>query len=273
MAYKYTMIFKYISGSGDPGDLSLAGGWSESVYFDTFSDLKVTNFRTLALARALLLPLRSLIIGLRIQQVDPSRAAQTFAVNYPGSGLVTTSASDIPQMALLLRVRGQAVTNTRSMRLAAMPDPQIRFGEYKPTPGFRAVMLAYLALLSQWQFRGVDLTKPQIPLLSVDTNGVYTAAADFTPAPVGTVVRVTGIRDIDGNVVRGGLFRVQVATSLRVGTLRAWTAGNTTLGNISLAPLIYPIIQANEGSIARVVVRKIGRPSVGYRGRRSKKRV
>jgi len=103
--YKYSMIFQYLSGSGMPGDFNLKGGWTESLYDPSISASSVRQFRQLAQARAGLLPKRSYISGIRIQSVDPSGSAQTFAVNYPGRTGPDDTNADIPQAALLLRLR------------------------------------------------------------------------------------------------------------------------------------------------------------------------
>lgn len=267
--FKYTMLFNYLSGGGVSGALALKGGWSESVYWSTGT--AVASFKTLMARRALLLPSLTYISGGRIQQVDPSGSAQTFSVNYPGGGIPTASSADIPQMALLLRARATGVPNVRSMRLAAIPDSQIVFGEFSPVAPYKVAIEGYLARLSTWLMRGTDLSTPKINLESIDATGVYTTQSDLV-APVGQVVLVQGAKDAAGKVY-SGKFKVGVATSLRSGKLNGWKGVAVTLGTIRLINPIFPQIIATFEDISRVVPRKIGRPSLGYRGRRSRRRV
>lgn len=272
MAYKLSMIFQYLSGDGSGGDLNLKGGWSESVYNGVFAPATLTSLKALAAARANLLPLRSYVSGLRVQQVDPSGPAQTFSLNYPGGGTSGATLSDIPQMALLLRVRGTGVTNVRSMRVAAIPDSQITLGEYKPSSPYTLAMAAYLAELDGWQFRATSLTAVPSNLASIAADGTYVLQQDLVIA-VGSKVKVKNVQDEDGEIVRGGVFTVGVYTDSKHGKLNSWTGGAVTLGQMIPFTIIYPVIITDGQTISRAVVRKIGRPSLGYRGRRSKRRV
>lgn len=270
-AYKYTMIFNYLSGSGNPGDLNLKGGFSESVYRPTATDADLNAFKALARIRARMLPLRAYISGLRRQRVDPSGPGNTVSVNYPGGAGGGNWASDIPQMALLLRVNGVDVTNVRSMRLRAIPDDMVTLGEFKPEPLFRTFLLAYLTALGGWRFRGSDLTQPEIALTSIAADGTYTAAADITPTVNGYVKIKNTVSD-DG-FDYNGRYKVRSVTSNRVGRLFKWNGGDVLQGTISLVVPVYPVIAGNADSISRMVAAKVGRPSLGYRGRRSRRRV
>lgn len=270
-AYKFTFIMQYLSGQGAPTDLNLKGGFSESVYRPTATPADINAFRALGNLRARLLPLRSFISGLRVQRVDPSGPGNVIAVNLPGGVGGTNQDSDIPQAALLLRVLGQDVTNVRSMRLCAIPDDNIVLGEFKPTPLYRTLLLAYLAGLQGWRFRATDLTAPDVPLVGIAANGVYTANADITTTANG-FVKIKGTTSLDGTNYNGR-YKVQAFTTLRTGTLFNWPGVAVTGGTITNLIPIYPQIVANATSISRVVTRKIGRPSLGYRGRRSVRRV
>ncbi len=269
-AFKLTMVFNYLSGQTGGGDLNLKGGWTESIYWNQFVDATLRSFKTLCQFRANMLPVNSYISGIRVQQVDPTGSSQTFAVNYPGGGGALVSTADIPQMALLVRARGQGVPNVRSMRLSAIPDTNVQRGEYKPAFAYDAIVQAFLSNLAGWRFRATDITQPQILLLSVAADGTYTSAADIV-APVGSWIT---IRDsLDSQQQRwGGRFRVKVATSLRAGILDRWPGATTLGGTIRLSPYIYPVIVVTPDDISRIVVRKVGRPSLGYRGRRSRRR-
>jgi hypothetical protein len=270
-AFKWTMVFNYLSGEGDGTWLNLKGGWTESVYWNTMTATTLNQFKTLCVARAAMLPLRCYISGIRVQQVDPSGSAQTFPVNYPGGGGGAAYVADIPQMALLLRVRGAGVANVRSMRLAGIPDGQVTAGEYRPTVGFTVVTAAFLAQLSGWLFRGTDLTVTPANIATIDALGTYVLQQDLILS-VGQRVKVHGTMDANKDTF-GGTFKVGTYTDSKHGVLNNWTFGATVLGTMKPYTIIYPTIIADSTSISRVVPRKIGRPSLGYRGRRSKRRV
>lgn len=270
-AFKFSFIFNYRSGTTTtPGGQSRQGGWTESLYWSSYDASVLRSLRQLAVARAGLLPFSAGIVGMRVQQVDPSGPVTSVPMLYPGGSILETNDSDIPQMALLLTARSDTVSNTRRFRLAAIPDAMVKFGEYSPSPFFRGAMSFYLQSLSGWRFRGLDLTQPKKPLVSVADDGTYTTSQDFAVA-VGERVKVYSVVDHEG-FKRDGNFLVTTATTLRTGKLGGWTFGATTLGSIRKIVPIYPIIRADETSIQRTVVRKIGRPFGGYRGRASKRR-
>jgi len=270
-AYKYTMVFQYLSGSGMPTDLNLKGGFSESVYRPTNTDADLNAFKALARLRARLLPLRCFISGLRRQRVDPSGPGNTASVNYPGGVGGGNWASDIPQMALLLRANGVDVANIRSMRLRAIPDDMVTLGEYKPEPLFRTFLTAYMAGLAGWRFRASDLTAPAVGLTSIAADGSYTLSADLLPV-VNEFVKIKDTVSPDG-FNYNGKYKVKTVTNNRTGVLFDWPGVAVTQGTMTRVIPVYPVISANQDSISRMVAAKVGRPSLGYRGRRSRRRV
>lgn len=270
-AFKFSFVFNYTSGNPDVVVANRRqGGWTETLYWTSYDSSVQRALGRLAIARAALLPRSASIIGLRVQQVDPSGPATSVPLILPGGYPLTASNADIPQMALLMTVRADPQTNTRRFRLAAIPDDQVTFGEYDPTPNYRALMTAFLRGLSGWRFRGLDLTQPKKPLVTIADDGTYTTSQDIALA-VGDRVKVYSTVDHEG-FKRDGTFLVTTATSLRVGKLGGWTFGACTLGSMRKLVPIYPVIIADNSSIQRTVVRKIGRPFGGYRGRASKRR-
>jgi len=268
-AWKLTMVFRYLSGNVGGGWLNLTGGWTESVYYGNITTATRNSFNTLCQRRAAMLPNFTTIRGQRFQQVDPTGSAQTASVNYPGQA-AAEFAQDIPQMALLLRLRAAGVNNVRSMRLCALPDSQVSRGEWNPNFEMRAATNAFLDELNGWQFRGDDLTLPRVLVKSVTSAGVIEFASDLSLA-IGDKVKLTNTIDAYGRPV-SGIFNVLNATSLRVVTLGGWKAGACKDGSAKRYSVIYPVIQGALTSISRIVTRKVGRPSEGYRGRRSRRR-
>ena len=269
-AYRYTMIFQYLSGPSSGPALNLKGGWSESVYWSSFGASQQNAFQQLAQARAALLPARSFVSGLRYQRVDPTGSAQTQSVNYPGGNTANAVNSDIPQMALLLRVGASGYSNIRSMRIAALPDTMVQFGEFVPTadPAWSAAFVGYTQLLSTWAFRAQDLTQPITPLLSITSAGVCNTNGIVTYA-LGQKLKIKRALDTF-NSPKGGFVTVTVPSTGSMFTVTGWTHGSCLGGVVQPYVPIYPTIVASPASISRVVVRKIGRPSLGYRGRRSR---
>lgn len=269
-AYRYTAIFQYISGATIGGYLNLKGGFSESVYAPSGPSVNLTLFREYCFARASLLPTGAFISGIRVQQVDPSSSSQTFTANYQGGTALGPSPQDIPQMALLLRVRSRDTNNVRSMRIAALPDSQVQFGEYRPTGLFPGAMSAYLSALSGWRFRAQDLSQPIYRVKTISAAGDMVLIDPYT-ATVGATVKLKRTTDSFMNV-KGGKYVIDSITDTTHMHLQAWNLSACTGGVIQPFVIIYPLIAADNSSISRAVVRKIGRPLLGYRGRRSKRR-
>ena len=267
--YRYTMLFNYISGITLGQGLNLKGGWSESVYRGSFSPQLFTSFQNLAITRAGLLPIGAYISGLRIQQVDPSAAAQTFPANYGPPGGTNAPQQDIPQMALLLKVRSATTNNVRNMRLAALPDSVVVAGEYAPSQAFAFSLAFYFGALSLWSMRVQDLTQPTGMIGSITTGGLVTLNTAVAIAP-GTKVKIKRTIDAFGNQ-KGGVFTAVTATVSTI-QLDSWPFGACTKGLIQPFVIVYPAMTAGLSSISRIVTRKIGRPSLGYRGRRSKRK-
>lgn len=268
-ATKFSMVFRYLSGSDTSPVPQDAAGWTESVYETSLSTANRSAFNALCIARARLLPQGTFIIGQRFQQVDPVGSAQTAVVNYPG-GVGENFRADIPQMALLLRLRSSGVNNVRSYHVCAIPDAQVSLGQYRPVDTFRVLMGLFLDQLNGWKFRGADLAQAKAPVLSVTALGVVTFGSDLVLA-VNDQLKILNAIDTNGNRV-GGIFRVNAATSLRSVTLGNWKGGVTTEGTGQKYIPIYPTIVGARESISRIVTRKVGRPSGGYRGRRSRRR-
>jgi len=269
--FKLSMLFKYISGAGTPAAFSIPGGFSESVYWDDISPSTITSFKNLCRKRASLLPTRSAIIGIRKQSVDPKGSASTEKVSFPGPNHIEWNA-DAPQMAVLFSAPASGLANISRRRIAAIPDPQIKYGEYDPEGTFRAFMSLYLTALGGWKMKGRDLTQVIGQVVSVSAGGIVTC----TVAPAYAIDQLVTIRSTvkaDGTKV-SGTFVVQVGTSGDTFTLKNWPHGATTKGTCQRYIAIYPAMVTSgiDQNTFVVVQRKIGRPGLKYVGRRSKRR-
>jgi len=276
--YKMTTIFQYASAVSTPnGVIHRSGGWSESWYYNAASIQAVIAFfngtgapanqPSFWATRAVLLPSGSGIVGYRVQQVNPPGPAQSGALFMPG---VAGQLADIPQMCLLCKSPGLGVGNIRRWYLRAVPDVQVVEGEYQPGGSFGAGVPLLFQSLNGLSFAARDLSQTSFPIVSIDATGVITTQAPVTFA-VNDMVRV--LRTLDsGRNLRGGKFQVTSVGPGNVCQIKNWTYGATTGGKVRKDALVYPNVDAPNTAFSRIITRRIGRPSVGYRGRRSKRR-
>lgn len=263
---KCTMVFSLTTAlSNANAPVHRTGGWSESHFIDNASFTQVrTLFEALCQERALLLPTGASITGQRYQLINPIGASQSQATLFPGaSGLQT----DVPQMALLCRVPTIGARNISRLTLRGIPDQRVVEGEYSPSQGFNTALRRFFTQLSSFRMEGRDLAAENVPTLRIFANGVY-RTQDPNAFAVNSVVRVMrAVRDVDGRTV-SGTFVVQTVVDTRNGTLFDWTGGDTRGGTMRLNGIAYPQLDGANAAVSRVVVKKVGRPSAGYRGRR-----
>lgn len=273
MAVKMTMLIQHQTNVGGPaGALVRLGGWSESWYQP---GTNIAAARALAIngpgdfgggilaARAALLPTGSRVVGQRYQLVDPRGPAQSDAQQYPG---ISEENADVPQMGLLLKVPGTGVGNIRNQILRGLPDIFVRLGEFAPTAPFTALLTTFFLRLGDWYFRGRDLTQTAFTIISISSVGLVTTQLPHGYA-VNDRVRILRTLTAAGNVV-GMLGYVQAVNSATTFTLNVWTHGSAVGGTVRKEVIIFPQVQDEGISISRVVTRRVGRPFVGYRGRR-----
>lgn len=284
--YKLTTLFTSTSAISTPNSpIHRSGGWSETIYgnFTSIQTLLAEATRQgvpiagagvvlgngYFLARAAMLGIGAGITGARIQQVDVPGPSQTVFLSYSGDKAVF---QDIPQMALLIRSPGLGSNAVRRFTLRGIPDTQIIEGEYQPASWFTPLVSQFIASLTAWSFRSKVGAGTPIKIITIGADGTVTAEAN--PAySVAQMVRITKTRDSGGNL-RSGRFQV-VSSGPGATTFKLfnWTFGSTTGGTTrSDAAVTYPSIDVPNTTVSRVVTRRVGRPFVGYRGRRSKRR-
>lgn len=268
-AFKISIIMKYLGGNVDGLSENRTGGFSEGVYWDTWDEGVRTAFLRLLNARAALLPTFSAVTGYRVQQVDPIGPASSVKLFRPGPSIAGWE-SDIPQMGVLFSCPGQGVNNVLRHRMAAIPDPQMTRGEFKPTPAYERTFSSYLTQLRGWKFRGADLTKPLLNVKEIDALGNVTMLDDLLLV-AGLYVTVRKTVDQNGRHVTK-TFKVESATDSKHFKLQRWTAGACVGGRARQYLPIYPAIVIPSPTQPRAIARKIGRPSDSYVGRRSRRR-
>lgn len=267
--FKATMLFVQNSNKGGFATETRVGGWSESYYYQGDLNNLKGNFASLCVARAGILPDSARIVGQRYQSIDPPAAAGTAGRVFPGF----LGSNDVPQLALFIRVPGIGVSNVRPLTLRGLPDAQCTDGEFAPTPTYKANLAFFLEQLSAltFRFKGTDKTQPQVGLETIGSDGTFTLQSNLT-FTVGTAINVSRAKNSRGQTLEGR-FRVLTATDATHGKFATWGDNGAWTGGLAqLDATIYPLVSdvsLNPG--AKTVVRKVGRPFSGYRGRATRR--
>lgn len=286
-----TRLTLFVSVTTDPGDRSAAaphsGGWTESWYCqkDGFQD--VSFFQSWGNSRASILAGEATVTGYRQQAFTISGnrllpgGAASGPLNVPGS---YPKDLDVPQAALMVNFSLAGQPQQIRHRLAAIPDSQVTMGEYQPDQVFKGMMTKYInAALQGFGLGAVlgavvhDLNQQDVRVVSIIPVAGTPTATLVTSAATGTQpggwIRLHRVRDDNGNPISGA-FVVQ-ATQPTQGGMQSYTLGGyttsqsvTTANGLARNDLLItsPIV---AGTVNRIVVRRIGRPFVQYRGRRS----
>lgn len=277
MTVKFTMLFNYASNTSVPSATpKRTAGWSESWYHDT-NDIGFAldlarngnfTFGPLLPTRASNLAAGCSIVGQRVQVINPRGPSQTFAFGYPGSA---ADPQDIPQVALLTKVPSIGSPNVRLNVLRGLRDGVVVEGEFKPSTADLVSLANYFDALGAWRFRGRDLTLPAYPIVFITSGGGVQLTVPHALA-AGDMIRVMHTMQSGGSQF-GGVFKVEaVGPSSSQLSIMNWTGGATTGGTIRKEAIGYPLVDSNNVSISRIITRRVGRPFVGYRGRRSARR-
>lgn len=274
MPNKVSIIFNLATA---PTDLAQAnvhtGGWSETFWTDLDGDALLARLAVLAGRRALLLGASASITGYRIQQYTIARniliagGSSAGGLRLPGFSAAVT---DMPQVALEYKCSAAGKNNSSRKTLRGIIDSQIVGGEYQPTTVYRGAVTRFFTELTSgvWSFPGRDLSNPSMRILGITNLGVITVDGVVGIA-LGDYVRLLRVRDNTGFPVEGS-FEVTAATLTTI-TVRDWKGATVgASGRLRKDNVVMCTISA--ASPTRSVVRKIGRPTEGYRGRRSKRR-
>lgn len=256
-----------------------SGGWSESFYLGGASFADVSVFQNWALARSALLSGLASVIGFRQQLVTiqgnkllpGGTGAGSFF--YPGNYVGDLNA---PQDSLQLNFTVNSQPGSLRHRIAAVPDSVISGGEYNGDPVYQGYIINYTGKVIALGFGAItrDLNKADATVRSI-AGGVITTNTS-TGAALGQYIRLRRVKDANGIPVEG-TFLVTAIVNNADGSV-AYTVFDpptqvvsTPNGTARLDVLVFNAVSG--GQVARLVVRKIGRPFSGYRGRRSKRRV
>lgn len=270
---KYTQVFEQSSTSFDGGSGRNAG-WSETLYYDGNTITSAFNQAGFDLdkARAKLLVANAAIVGERAAIIDPKAGTRTWDIRYKGN---PSWANDVPQMAAHVTLRAALpAMNRRETILRGIPDVLVENGEYRPDADFEKALKAYVDILaSGWKFRVFDranATKQAID--SITADGIVDLGAPRLFGANDTYLNMRGARDEYGHRF-SGRFTWKPHADITKLKLMGWTQGPVTFtkGELIADKWAYVGIQTLEmlELTPRIIVRKVGRPSSGYRGRRT----
>jgi len=170
-------------------------------------------------------------------------------------------------MALTFVIPCVATANARRFTLRGVPDTNVQGGEYNPVGGYGYKIANFVTETGNWYTFARNLNVVSIPLASVDALGNVVTNAPITLLPNDVVT----IRQADrgGGAFGTGAFFVDTVTDTTHFKIRGWNFGATVKGTVRPASYAYRQLSPSAVVNPVVVVRKVGRPSAGYRGRAS----
>lgn len=262
--YKMTMLLELATNVGGASEGHRLAGWSEGVYaISTDFAAARASFQNLCQKRAALLGTGGSVVGQRYQLIDPTGRTQTEARIYKGSTLLT----DAPQVALTFTVPAKNSPNVRRFTLRGAVDSIVVEGEYQPGPNTPAKLNAFVFALSGFRFRASNLQAPIVPIGSIAADGTFVLQQPLTYA-VNDYLNVSRARNAQQQSF-SGRFHVGIRTDAQNGKFSNWFNGATLGGTAQPDTTIYPEFDVAPNPTPKVVVRKVGRPFGGYRGRAS----
>lgn len=282
MALKVTLLFNVTTQATDPTSaIPHTGGWSESWWYRSSAFLTEAGLQRFLSARANMLPFGSSIIGVRQglytlqgNKILP-QGTSVFKSLYGGN---QAFANDLPQVALEMSGLAAGAINANRFTLRSIPDSQMANGEYTPSPAFKALVTIFRAHLigningglNAFGFVGRDLTRPTSNVHSV-AAGVVTLAANIGGVQGTDYLRFHRVKNDQGLPISGAFLITNIAGNVYTVQGLAGQAVTVANGTARIDALSqFDFTQVNP---VRAAVKKIGRPSQGYRGRQSKRRV
>jgi len=271
---KFQLLFQVTTDPANDTDARQhTGGWSEQYVWPGVIGLNHAALANLATRRAALLPQQAAIVGARRTQFTTNgpkiipAGSQTSGLSRVGSSAIT----DLPQVSLSVKVTSEGGENTAQHNLRCIPDTHMQRGEFQPTVAYKTLLANYLQVLvdENWSFMGRNLTNPIASVTSIVNNSIFLSSEGIAVA--GDFLRLLNVKDSETGLPIIGSFRVTAAIGKEyvvVGLPEDAAALNSGYARKD------EIVLCNIGAASwnRAVVRKIGRPLEGYRGRASRRR-
>jgi len=279
MGVKCTMLFQLATGTQEPNpSLRRIGGWSESFYFGG-NDIQAADLyfnggpggppASWCELRAGLLPTGAQIVGQRYQIVDPVGRSQSLNKIWNGGSGMNC---DVPQMALLTRLISATTPNTRMYIIRGIPDQMVVDGEYRPSIAFRNAVNRLLVACAQLSMKVKPVDGARASIATVDNSGLVTFQAVRPSVAVNGILNVRNVQMANGTMTNGTFFVEALGPAALQLKLFRWPESNGAQGEAFVTTSNYPQFSATGFTVGRVIVRKVGRPFVAFRGRASVRR-
>lgn len=277
MPLKITLLMEQTTNTAGGAAVTRVAGWSESVYYPSSANADQliaqwvigprppgAQVPSLSEARAGILPHGGRVVGARVTDLDTGRSRSYAFVRTGDAGH-----TDMPTSSLLVNIISPTGASRR-ITIRDIPDSLIVQGEYVPAQPFTSRLHTYLTSYTHFAHRVVTRGAAQ-RTTHIAADGWVTLLAPPGPAKGARVelawTDATGRRRRAEAIIiatddPGG--RVQVAPW--TGGVVAWPASLATI-NVQ-----YPLMTGSSWAISRMITRRVGRPFVGFRGRRSRRR-
>lgn len=249
-------------------------GWSETYYgpdspTEVLAILKGPRqtLRPMLEARAGIMSENCRIVGVRLYQGLTGKGSLVSAT-YKG---VKDLQSDIPNLGLLVAASNRESGLTRRWIARGLPDVNCENGEFSPGPGIIPRIDTWFKSLSGLGWMGTS-TSNLVQVRTITSGGVVT-----TKTPHGFAqFQVPHFKNVtvksSGKRVSGDWKISTLNPDNTVFTIEGWTYGASEGGTVGFDSLLFQQFTNCDITVARVAVRKPGRPFVGYRGRASTRR-
>jgi hypothetical protein len=274
---RITLILRLTTtvGHGVVNSTTHIAGWTESVWSNITNNNFIRFVSDWANARAGTLPKQAQIIGYRVSTFNtngnriipgPSRNGN---LNMAGNVFFTV---DQPQVSLSCQFTTVSGSNVARIMLRATPDEVVQNGEYAPPDAIYPNLVTVLFNVLQqtgYGWVGRDLSQGLSRVNSI-VAGVLTTDAPIQNVIVGSYVRFHRVTSDVRLPVAGSYLVTAVAGNAY--TIPGLAGISVTKPNGLVRNDVLAFFNNAGGQVLRSAVRKIGRPSNGYRGRRSKVR-
>ena len=157
--------------------------------------------------------------------------------------------------------------------MRGLPDDFVKTGEYAPTTVYKGQVTQYSNVMSGGNvgFCGRDRSQPAVRVMSL-TGPTLVLDGVIPNGAVGSWIRFNRVYDQAGNPVQG-TFQITALANLGLTVTISPNPGQTVSvpsGTVRLDQIIFTLYSSYTPE--KVVVRKVGKSTNSYRGRRSKRR-
>lgn len=249
-----------------------AGGWSEQ-FWRNGDALTLQQAQLIAQARANMLPRQCQVIGMRQQLYQivgnilrPGGSA-IYTIVRPGASNWNV---DVPQACLNLVLTAAGSANKGRYTLRGLPDDVVENGEFAPDNAFTLRLTQWRQLLAS---NGIGFIARDLAAVTTDVLGsatVNVVVRSTAGLAANDYVRFLKVHNLAGESVEGSFQVGAIVDGTQFTTIPALAETLAQGGKVRKDLLVF--LATSEVGVGRVGVRKIGRPSSGYRGRRSRMR-